>query len=92
MNGSLSRRNSPQGLPTKSRNPLTGISLFLDDLHDRAMERSGKPAMMRKALEEIDELRKAHLISTLPPPENQVPGREVESCGVGHHYPGAKTL
>ena len=51
------------GIAHEVRNPLTGISLFLDDLHDRAVNDPASQAMMRKALEEIERVER--LISSL---------------------------
>jgi signal transduction histidine kinase len=42
------------GIAHEIRNPLTGISLLLDDLHDRASHDPESQAMMRKALAEIE--------------------------------------
>ncbi|HEY6872736.1 MAG TPA: ATP-binding protein [Geobacteraceae bacterium] len=51
------------GIAHEVRNPLTGISLLLDDLHDRAVNDPGSQAMMRKALAEIERVER--LISAL---------------------------
>ncbi|KAF0216557.1 MAG: sensory box histidine [Geobacteraceae bacterium] len=46
------------GIAHEVRNPLTGISLLLDDLHDRAPHDPDSQAMMRKALEEIERVER----------------------------------
>lgn len=51
------------GIAHEVRNPLTGISLLLDDLHDRAPHDPDSQAMMRKALTEIERVER--LISAL---------------------------
>jgi PAS domain S-box-containing protein len=44
------------GIAHEMRNPLTGISLLLDDLHDHLNDRPEARAMIQKALQEIDRL------------------------------------
>ncbi|MFZ4856390.1 MAG: ATP-binding protein [Desulfuromonadaceae bacterium] len=51
------------GIAHEVRNPLTGISLLLDDLHDRATADSEDKSMIKKALEEIERVER--LISAL---------------------------
>jgi signal transduction histidine kinase len=51
------------GIAHEVRNPLTGISLMLDDLHDRASAASEDKTMIKKALEEIERVER--LISAL---------------------------
>lgn len=51
------------GIAHEVRNPLTGISLLLDDLHDNAALAHDDRNMIKKALEEIG--RVEHLISAL---------------------------
>ena len=51
------------GIAHEVRNPLTGVSLLLDDLHDRAANDPDSQAMMRKALDEIERVER--LISSL---------------------------
>jgi signal transduction histidine kinase len=46
------------GIAHEVRNPLTGISLLLDDLHDRAAETPDVQAMMGKALAEIERVER----------------------------------
>jgi signal transduction histidine kinase len=38
------------------RNPLTGVSLLLDDLHDRLLDRSDDQSLIQRALGEMDRL------------------------------------
>lgn len=51
------------GIAHEVRNPLTGISLFLDDLHDRASASPDDREMIKKAVAEIERVEK--LISAL---------------------------
>lgn len=51
------------GIAHEVRNPLTGISLLLDDLHDQAASGSDDKNMIKKALAEIERVER--LISSL---------------------------
>jgi PAS domain S-box-containing protein len=51
------------GIAHEMRNPLTGISLMLDDLHDRLHERPEDRELIRQALREIERLE--NLVSGL---------------------------
>ncbi len=44
------------GIAHEIRNPLTGLSLLLDELHDRLISSRGDQALIRRALEEIERL------------------------------------
>jgi signal transduction histidine kinase len=46
------------GIAHEVRNPLTGISLLLDDLHDRAQSGSDDQQMIKKAVNEIDRVER----------------------------------
>ncbi len=51
------------GIAHEIRNPLTGVSLMLDDLHDHLVEHPGQRDIIERALQEIERLEK--LISGL---------------------------
>jgi len=44
------------GIAHEVRNPLTGVSLLLDDLHDRLLAKPADQELIRKALAEIERL------------------------------------
>jgi signal transduction histidine kinase/HAMP domain-containing protein len=44
------------GIAHEVRNPLTGISLLLDELHDRLLANPGDQVLIRRALQEIERL------------------------------------
>ncbi|AMV72704.1 PAS domain-containing sensor histidine kinase [Desulfuromonas carbonis] len=44
------------GIAHEIRNPLTGLSLLLDELHDRLISSSGDQVLIRRALSEIERL------------------------------------
>jgi signal transduction histidine kinase len=44
------------GIAHEVRNPLTGISLLLDELHDRLLENPADQLLIQKALQEIERL------------------------------------
>ncbi len=44
------------GIAHEIRNPLTGVSLLLDDLHDRLIASSADQQLIRRALDEIERL------------------------------------
>jgi signal transduction histidine kinase len=44
------------GIAHEVRNPLTGISLLLDELHDRMLARPGDQGLIQRALQEIERL------------------------------------
>lgn len=60
------------GIAHEIRNPLTGITLLLDDLHDRSNFDAESRAMLGKALEEIERVEKLlnALLSYASPPRS----------------------
>jgi signal transduction histidine kinase/HAMP domain-containing protein len=44
------------GIAHEIRNPLTGVSLLLDELHDRLLSQPGDQALIRRSLQEIERL------------------------------------
>ena len=61
------------GIAHEVRNPLTGVSLLLDDLHDRAASDPASQAMMQKALAEIERVERliSSLLNFASPPKAQ---------------------
>ncbi|GFE58888.1 ATP-binding protein [Geobacter sp. AOG1] len=61
------------GIAHEVRNPLTGISLLLDDLHDRTGLDADSKALMGKALTEIERVERliAALLNFASPPKVQ---------------------
>ena len=61
------------GIAHEVRNPLTGVSLLLDDLHDRADSDPASQAMMQKALSEIERVERliSSLLNFASPPKAQ---------------------
>ncbi len=59
------------GIAHEVRNPLTGISLLLDDLHDRASLESESKQLMARALAEIERVERliAALLNFAAPPK-----------------------
>ncbi len=59
------------GIAHEIRNPLTGVSLLLDDLHDRLLDRSEDQRLIQRALGEMDRLEglvnELLHFATLPP-------------------------
>ena len=59
------------GIAHEIRNPLTGVSLLLDDLHDRLLDRDDDQTLIRRALGEIERLEglvnELLHFATLPP-------------------------
>ncbi len=63
------------GIAHEIRNPLTGVSLLLDELHDRLLGSKDDQLLIRKALEEIERLdglvNEMLRFATLPEPQLQ---------------------
>lgn len=62
------------GIAHEIRNPLTGISLLLDDLHDRAQLSGNERELLRKALDEIERMERliTSLLSFAAPPRAEL--------------------
>lgn len=70
------------GISHEIRNPLTGISLLLDDLHDRAQLAEKDKEMLAKALTEIERMERlvsALLTFAAPPRSNFSKGDPAEA-------------
>jgi signal transduction histidine kinase/HAMP domain-containing protein len=67
------------GLAHEIRNPLTGVSLLLDDLHDRAAPESECQLLMGKALGEIERVERliTSLLNFSSPPKAQFQTGEI---------------
>uniref|UniRef100_A0A831UDM5 histidine kinase n=1 Tax=Geobacter metallireducens TaxID=28232 RepID=A0A831UDM5_GEOME len=61
------------GIAHEVRNPLTGISLLLDDLHDRMAEQPENAGLIARALAEIDRVERliSSLLSYAAPPASR---------------------
>ncbi len=59
------------GISHEIRNPLTGISLLLDDLHDRADLADDERLLLRKAMDEIERIERltTAMLSFASPPK-----------------------
>lgn len=59
------------GISHEIRNPLTGISLLLDDLHDRAALADDERLLLRKAMDEIERIERltTAMLSFASPPK-----------------------
>ncbi len=70
------------GISHEIRNPLTGISLLLDDLHDRAQLTEKDKEMLAKALSEIERMERlvsALLTFAAPPRSNFIKSDPAEA-------------
>jgi len=61
------------GIAHEVRNPLTGISLLLDELHDRMLAQPGDQQLIRRALAEIERLEELvnELLDFASPPKGK---------------------
>lgn len=73
------------GIAHEIRNPLTGISLLLDDLHDRANLSNEERILLRKALDEIERMERliTSLLSFAAPPRAELRSGDLAAAITG---------